>query len=349
MKLAATLVLSLAACGKAADHAAPSGSTGSAGSGSAGSAVVPPAAAKPPAAPAKAQVKDDAAKQLIAKGTSCELRDGDLPLDCAEYKAIGDYAFQHQSSVEAAETCASFLGDPNPKKRLLAAECLFHFNAMGKTSALGFVLDAIETEQDPKIREREAWGIMDAEAVTAKLDDRVLALVTRLAADPKGDVAAGYLFGSLFPQYLMGHGPKPPAKAQALAIEALGRDGTGLQREAFNAVTLLDDKPAVCAALDAELRPDAKQWASAAEAVAAMKDACVANLAKTIDFVLARLAAGDDRLDVLRRYDSVFDLDAATRTKIARAIRKARAKAPAWQRKSFDETAAQFEKPAKKR
>lgn len=294
-------------------------------------------------------IKDDGAKQLLAKGTTCKLQQDALPLDCPELKAISDYAFQHQGSAEASETCAAFLADPDPLKKKLAAECLAHFNSNGVTPSLGFALDAIEAEKDPKIKEEIAWGIKDAEAVTAHLDDRVLAVTQKLAADPKTETAASYVFSSLFPQYMMGSGPKPPAQAQAVALASLGADGTAMQREAFNAVKLLDDKSAVCAAIDADLSATAKQWALAADAVASMKDACVANLAKTIDFVLAKVAAGDDHLEILRRYDSVFDLDAPTRAKIAKAIRAARAKAAEWKRKDFDDTAAQFAKPAKKK
>ena len=51
-----------------------------------------------------------------------------MPLDRPELKAISDYAFQHQGSTEASETCAAFLADPDPLKKKLAAECLAHFN-----------------------------------------------------------------------------------------------------------------------------------------------------------------------------------------------------------------------------
>jgi hypothetical protein len=334
----------LAGCGKGSTGSAPAPAAGSAASSAAEPKPSPPSAQ--PAA--KPMIKDDGAKQLLVKGTTCKLQQDSLPLDCPELKAIGDYAFQHQGSTEASETCAAFLADPDPLKKKLAAECLAHFNSNGVTPSLGFALDAIEAETDPKIKEEIAWGIKSAEATTAHLDDRVLAIVQRLAADPKTETAASYVFSSLFPQYMMGSGPKPPAKAQAVALQALRADGTAMQREAFNAVQLLDDKPAVCAAIDADLSATAKQWALAADAVASMKDACIASLAKTIDFVLARMVAGDDHLEILRRYDAVFDLDAATRAKISKAIRTARPKATEWKRKGYDETAAQFSKPAAK-
>lgn len=288
-------------------------------------------------------------KQLLVKSTTCALMQGKLPLDCNEYKQVGDYAFLKQNSVDVAETCAAYIQDHDVPRRLLAAECLYKLNSTAKVSVFGNLLDAIEVEKDDAVREALCWAAMGAEAVTAKLDDRALALTQKLAADPKSATAAGWLFHSMFPQYLMGKGPKPPAKAQAYALEALKQDNTPVQRAALDAVSLLDDKAAVCAALDGNLRADAKNWSGSADAIAAMKDACVANLAKTIDFVLERLKAGDDNIRVLSRYDYVFDLDAPTRAKIAKAIRAAKAKAPEWQRKEFDETAGKFEKPPVKR
>jgi HEAT repeat protein len=331
-----SVFLLLVACGKAADHKNPPPV--------ASDKPAPPAA---PPAPTKPQLKDDAMRQMLAKGTACKLFQNQLPMDCPEAKAINEYAFQHQQSAEAAETCAAFLGDPDPNKRLLAAECLFHFTAVAKTAVLGFALDAIDAEKDPVMVERIAWGIADAEAMSAKLESRVMTEVTRLAADPKTETAASYVFSSFFPQYMIGNGPKPPIAAQTLAIASLTRDGTPMQREAFNAVTMLDDKPAVCKAIASNLRPDAKRWDSAAEAIAAMKDACIAQLAPAIDFMLARLATGDAHLAILRSYDSRFDLDPPTRAKIAKAIRAARPKASEYERADFDKTADQFSKPPK--
>src|SRR3954469_3607226 len=148
MKIAVALVLtSLGACGKAADNPA---AKGSAATAPVEAPKPTPSAAQPAAKP---MIKDDGAKQLLAKGTTCKLQQDGLPLDCPELKAISDYAFQHQGSTEAAETCAAFLADPDPLKKKLAAECLAHFNSNGVTPSLGFALDAIEAEKDPKIQE----------------------------------------------------------------------------------------------------------------------------------------------------------------------------------------------------
>jgi hypothetical protein len=218
-------------------------------------------------------------------------------------------------------------------------------NAVSATTQLGAALDAIEKEQDPVVREQLAWGIKSAEAVTAKLDERVLAVVNKLAADPKAETAAGHLFGTLFPQYMMGSGPKPPKAAQALALESLGRDGTYMQRTAFNSVKMIEDKVAVCAALGKVLQPDSKRWSDAVGSMIDLKDACAADLPKTIDFMLERLAAGDASLGVLQRIDHVYELDAPTRAKIASALKTARPKVKEWERKRLDETVGVFSKP----
>ncbi len=216
--------------GAASGSAAKSGSGAANGSGghadgsAAGSAGAAGSAAI--AASVPLQARDERAKQLLSRGSECELRQGTLPLDCPEYKAIGDHAFQNQNSAEVGETCASFLRDADVKKRLLAANCLDHLNAGAKTPYFAAVLDALEAETDDAVREQIAWGIKGAHAMTSKIDTRVLEVVTKFAADPKRDKAAGYLFWSFFPQYMVGSGPKPSAAAQALAIESLNRDDT---------------------------------------------------------------------------------------------------------------------------
>lgn len=338
-----TIAFLIAACGKSGGDQKPAPAPAPVGSGSA--ATKP----EPLAPPAKPQANDEGARALLAKGTACaRSSQGDLPLDCAEYKAMGDYAFQHQDDKGVAETCAAFLADPDPKKRLLAATCLEHLNARTQTTVLGFAMDAIETEKDADVRKQIAWGIKSAEATTAKLDDRVILLVNKLAADPKGEEAAGDLFGTLFPQYLMGSGPKPPPKAQALALDAIKRDGTGMQRTVLNALALLDDKPATCAALDSMIDPAKKSWGEAASGLADLKDACAANLPHAIEIVRKQLAT-DARVDVLRKYDRVFELDAATRASIVKALRAAKPKAAEWKRKDFDEAIAAFSKPKEKK
>ncbi|MBP9084583.1 MAG: hypothetical protein KBG15_00630 [Kofleriaceae bacterium] len=320
------------------------GSTiGSANGSGAGSAGVPGAAAP-------LQARDDRAKQLLSRGAECELRQGALPLDCPESKAVGDYAFQNQNSAAVGETCAAFLRDPDVKKRLLAATCLDHLNTGAKTPYFAAVLDALEAESDDAVRDQIAWGIKSAHAMASKIDARVLALVTTFAADPKRDKAAGYLFWSFFPQYMMGSGPKPSAAAQALAIEALNRDDSGLQRTAFDSVNLLDDKPAVCAALVQAMRPDGKKWGEAAEAMASLKDACIADIPQAVQFTIERLLAGDINVRALERFDRKYELEGATRKNILAALQKAKSpgfvrKLSEWERKDIDATIAKFAKP----
>src|SRR5512140_3150982 len=143
----AYLAILIAACGKSGgDQAKPAPPP--AGSGSAATRPEPPLAP-----PAKPQAKDEGARTLLAKGTTCErASQGYLPLDCPDYKAVGDYAFQHQDDKGVAETCSAFLHDPDQKKRLLAATCLDHLNARTATTQLGVAMDAIELEKDEMVR-----------------------------------------------------------------------------------------------------------------------------------------------------------------------------------------------------
>ncbi len=339
-----------AASGSAAKSGsgAAKGSSGRADGSAAGSAGAAGSAAI--AASVPLQARDERAKQLLSRGAECELRQGALPLDCPEYKAIGDHAFQNQNSAEVGETCASFLRDTDVKKRLLAANCLDHLNAGAKTPYFAAVLDALEAETDAAVRDQIAWGIKGAHAMTSKIDTRVLEVVTKFAADPKRDRAAGYLFWSFFPQYMMGSGPKPSAAAQALAIESLHRDDTGLQRTAFDSVALLDDKAAVCAALVKAMRPDSKRWGEAAEAMAALKDACIADIPQAVNFAVERLLAGDINVRALERFDRKYELEAATRKNILTALKKAKSpgfvrKVSEWERKDVDAAIAIFSKP----
>lgn len=329
-----------------AGSASPSASVASAAAGSAAGSAAQ--TAKPIAN--KPQIRDDRAKQLLSRGAECELSQGDLPLDCPEYKAVGDYGFQNQGSAEVAETCAAFLRDEDIKKRLLAAHCLDSLNARGVTTQFAAGLDALEAEADDKVRERIAWAIKDAEAMDTPVHERALEIVKKFAADPKRAVAGGYLFWSFFPQYMMGSGPTASPAAQALAIASLDQDATPLQRTAFDSVTLIEDKPAVCAALVRAMRPDAKQWAGAAEAMASLKDACITDIPNAVNFAIERLLAGDIDLPTFERFDRRYPLEPATRKKIVAALKKARSpgfvrKVGDWEIKNIDKTIAQLSKP----
>jgi len=334
------LLLLASACSKAAtDKPAPAEKSG------------PAEPAKPPAPAAKPQIKDLAVKDMLAKGSACKLGgDGTLPLDCPEYKAIHEYAFQHQGSEEAAETCAAFLADPDQVKRLLAAQCLYGFNSVTQTKVFAWGLDAVETETVPAVQKEIAWGIMKGEAVTAKQEDRVIADIKKLSANPQTATAASNLLDSLFPSYLIGSGPKPPPAAQQLALDALRLDDSPMQYTVLNvALTHLDDKPAVCAALDAAITPTAKTWWMAAEGIVTMKEACVALLPKTIDIALARAATDNPRLEVLEDFDHAFEIEPPTRATIAKALRAAKAKVPSEYRDDLEKLAKQYSAPRVKK
>ncbi|HEY0254045.1 MAG TPA: hypothetical protein VGC41_21095, partial [Kofleriaceae bacterium] len=261
----------------------------------------------------------------------------------AERTAIHDYAFQHQGDADVAETCAALLFDPDRVRRLLASECIYGLNSAAVTPIMHWGLDAIEAEKDPAVLERMTWAFGNGEAPVAKVDDRLLADVEKLTADPKTAVAAGWLFGAEFKSYLLASGPAAPPAAQARAIKALREADTPMMRAAFNvALEKLEDKPAVCAAIDADLDPSFAGWWPAAEAIVTLKGACVTKLQKAIDLVLAQLPK-DPHIELLASFDTRFELEPDVRKKILAALRTA--KLPDWAKDRQQKAIAQFSAP----
>lgn len=259
----------------------------------------------------------------------------------ADDKTVADFAFQHQNDTHVATACAAALASSDRVVRLRAATCLEHLTALADTSVLGGALDAIDAETDPEVRERVAWGIKGAEAVTAGLDDRVIAMVSKYPDD-----TGAHLFDTLFPQYLASHGPTPPAKAQALALAAIGQDGTPLQLRALDAIRLLDDKPAVCRALHAALRPDAKRWTDVVEAISAVGEPCRAEVPAIVD---ALVASKKPQARAVTLIDHGFALDAATRGKLLAAVRAWITTAEPYEQGVLSAAQEQLTKPRKER
>ncbi|MFT3695105.1 MAG: hypothetical protein QM831_18355 [Kofleriaceae bacterium] len=328
-------LLALVACGKSETHEPPK-------------PPPEPVAEKPSAPPpsGKPQIKDKTVEAMILKGSACKPDyQNVLPMECAELKAIHEYAFQNQNNADTAETCVAFFTDPDRVRRLLAAECIYGLNSATDTPILHWGLDAVEAEKDPAVVERMTWGLSNAEAPIAKLDDRVLADVEKLTADPKTAQAAAWLFGAEFKSYLMQEGPKAPPQAQARAVKALTEDGTPMMHAAFNvALEKLEDKPAVCAAIDQDLDPKFKAWSMAADAIPTLKDACVTKVQKAIDLMLAQLAK-DPHIDLLMRYDNRFELDPDVRKKILATVKSV--KLESWQQDAQKKAIAQFSAPPK--
>jgi hypothetical protein len=330
--------LLLVACNSTSDaptagSAAPSSSAAPAGA----------SASKPAAAPA---VLDAKAAELVHAGASCEFKNDSIDLSCPARKAIEEYAFQHQQSKDVSSTCAASLRDTNPSIKLTAAACLGKMTSVAVTPELGAGLDAIDAETSPKIQARIAGGIRGAQAVTAKLDDRVVKMIDKLAATPAGEEAAGDLLDTLFPDYVFGSAPKPPPAAQALVLAALARPKGSLMISALNVVRLMDDKAAVCAALGKGVREDAPEWWRSMAAMSDVGEPCAGEAPHALEVALAVYAKGDITApQELGRLDHRFVFTAEQRKNAVTALRAALKAAPEWKRKDVSALVTQFSKP----
>lgn len=336
--------------GAAAGSGGGTGGSAAAGTGSAalsnGTGGAPAGTGTGGAAPTALPAgRDPAVEALVKAGAACAVEDDDISLSCAERVAAGDYAFQHQQSVEVAATCVVLLRDANLAVKLVASHCLDQLSAVAVTPVLGAGLDALEAEPDPKVRRQIAWGLKGAEATTAGLTDRVLALVDTLAARPDDEDAAGNVLDTLFPQYLMSDGPKPPVRAQQLVLAAFARPGGGLFIRACDLVRLVEDKPAACKAVADAIAAGGHDWWRALPAFNDVGVACADVAPRVLDATLAQYAAGhveDPR--AVARFATLFELSPPVRKRAAAALRAARKATPEWQRPALDEAIAAMSK-----
>lgn len=336
--LLASLVL--AACGKESAKPAPAPSPPPVSS-----ANVPTTQKAPPKAALPSERDPEAAK-LVTAGAACPLQDEDIALSCPEREAAGKYAFEHQQSVAIAATCAELLEHSNQAVKLVAAHCLDSLTSVAVTPVLGPVLDTLEAEPNVKARRAIAWGIKGAEAATAKLEDRVLALVAKLAQKPEDEDAAGNVLDTLFPQYLLQEGPKPPLAAQAVVLAAFARKQGGMFIRACDLVRLVEDKQAACTAVASAIDPASSEWWRALAALNDLGTPCASHAPAALEVALARYAKGQiDSPEQLERLARVFELTPELRKKAATAVKAARKAAPEWKRKAVDAAAAELAKP----
>jgi len=238
--------------------------------------------AKPPA-PAPTAPRDPRIAELFAAGKDCTWNDSGLA-SCEAADKMKKLAFEQQSDSKLAASCAAALRDPEPTTRGLAAVCMSGFNDRTRIPLLAAGLDAFEAEKEPTLRAAIACAFSNGNARESGVEDRVIALVRKLAAEPGGDVPASCLLDSMFPQYLM-QASEPPSKAAGdLALEMLGKEGR-LKTRALEVVGLLSDrKPEVCKAL-AAVATSEDSWAPAVDTMATLGDACAAELDPIIDVI----------------------------------------------------------------
>ncbi len=238
-------------------------------------------------APAPAVPRDPRIAEIFAAGKDCTWNDYGLT-SCEAADKIKKLAFEHQSDDALAASCAAALTDPEPTTRGLAAACMSGFNDRTRIPFLAAGLDAMEAEKEPRMRNVIACGFSSGNARESGVEDRVIALVRKLAAEPDGDVPASCLLDSMFPRYLMQKTDAPSKAAGDLALEMLDKEGR-LKTRALEAVGLLSDrKPEVCKAL-AKVATTSDAWAPAVDTMAGLHDACAAELDPVIDVIAAAM------------------------------------------------------------
>jgi hypothetical protein len=330
--------LLLVACGKGSDAPAT-------GSDPRPGAATPPAKTEPKGGDLP-DGRDAEIAKLVKAGAACPVKDDDISLSCPERKAAGEYAFQKQQSKEVAATCAELVRDTNQAVKLVAAHCLERLTAVAVTPVLGHVLDSLDKEPNKKLRKQIAWGIKGAEGATAKLEERVLVLVDKLVKADEEDTA-GNVLDTLFPQYMMSSGPKPPKAAQAVVIGAFARKKGGLFIRACDLVRLVEDKPAACKAVaDASTPAEKTDWWRAFGAFVDLGVACAEQAPGVLEKVIADDKSTSESPRDLARFAKKFEVTPDLRTKATAALTKAKKTAPDWKKKDVDEAIAAFGKPA---
>lgn len=332
-------LLLLVACGSKGSEAPAPGSATDKPTGSAAKPEAPAVAGLP-------EGRDPEIAKLVKAGAACELRDDDISLSCAERKAAGEYAFQKQQSKEVAATCAELVRDGNQAVKLVAAHCLERLTAVAVTPVLGYTLDSLEAETNKTVRKQIAWAIKGAEGATAKLEDRVLALVDKLVKAGEEDTA-GSVLDTLFPQYLMASGPKPPKAAQQVVLAAFPNKKGGLFVRACDLVRLVEDKPAACKAVAAAAAPEDKtDWWRALAAFNDLGAPCAELAPGVLEKVIADDKSAVDQPREMTRFAQKFELTPELRKQAAAALTRAKKDAPDWKKKTLDEAIAAFGKPA---
>jgi len=247
--------------------------------------IKPPKVRSADPAPKVAVVpRDPRIAELFTAGKDCSWNESGFT-SCEAAKKIKKLAFQNQSDDKLAASCVSALRDPKPSTRGLAATCMNGFNDRTRIPHLAAGLDAFEAEKEPTIRVAIACAFSSGNARESGVEERVIALVRKLAAEPQDNRVAACLLDSMFPQYLL-QATKPPSKAAGdVALEMLSKAGS-LKARAIEVVGLLSDrKPEVCAAL-AKIATSGDSWAPALDTMANLRDACLADLDPVIDVVV---------------------------------------------------------------
>jgi hypothetical protein len=259
----------------------------------------PAAAAKPADAPPageaakpgkpRAPAIDARLKPHFEAGKDCKWNEYGLA-NCDAATAIHKLAFENQSDPKLAASCAGALAHEDAKIRGLAAECMGGFNDRARIPHLAAGLDAFEAEKSRRIGAAIARAFSNGNAKESGVEDRVIALVRKLAQDPKGEISASYLIDSMFPSYLL-QKTRPPSRAAGdLAMEMARKKGPLGHRATVALGKLHDRGPEVCKVLAGIARGD--DWAAAVESMSQLEDTCADSFDPVVDRIAGQLKSG---------------------------------------------------------
>lgn len=295
----------------------------------------------------KPVVLDAKIDELVRAGGTCPVKDGTIETSCPARKAVQEYVIKNNNSPEIAATCGGILRDKDLAVRLTAAACIARLTTRQATTQLAAVLDAIEAETNPATADQLAYAADSADAITSKLDARVVKLIDKLAATPAGEGAASSLLHSLFPGSILGGDIKPTALADATVLAALARPKGSLLQSSFEMVKHVEDKAVVCAALGKAIREDAPEWWRGVGVMADIGAPCAGEAPHAAEVAFTILATRDEPVQPIMRLDDEIDLGPALRAKGAAALKAGEKAAPAWKKADFAKAAAQFAAPRK--
>ena len=325
----------LAALAIGCSKSAPPPATGS------GSAVV--VAIDAAAAPPQFLVRDPEAAKLLAAASVIDVREIRFATKPEHLDAMNAFAVYTNGTDDArdskaiAETCASLLHDPKPSVRALAAGCVGRAAHRGlqksatnvREPVILVLLDAIEHEPDEEVwradaealrRVAEAKDMSPTPGLAAAQTRRVLAVIAK-TPDPE---RASTLYQAVFTPASTGDSSTLEPEVEALTLAQLAKDvHDRMTYIAYDAANRID--PArVCPVIEKLLRPDAKTASEAVDWVATRR--CDALLDRAIDTALARATNRPDDLVVLDTFETYRILPAATRARIAKALRDVKSK-----------------------
>ena len=330
----------------------------------AGSATPPVIAAHADAAPPPAPkfaVRDEQAKQLLlAAATIPEdevVREVPKREHADTYNAYAEYTngtSDEHPSPPIVETCASFLTDADVRKRVLAARCVG--NGAGRAlkapsplraPIVEIVTSAIEHEQNTFVRRTFASAldnIVEAKELTpepglpAPIVDRLVALLPTLTSD--SDLQARVFRATFTPTFLVDGSHMLPS-IEAFTLAQIAKDTPGdMTSAAYDALPRIADQTKVCKAMASLLRPDAKTVGSVIGFVANRN--CDDLVDRAIDLAVSRAPDNIEALAVLDTFEQLRILPAATRARVAAALKAERDKVAAKDRSIVDHYAQVF-------